>query len=225
MNRRRGMGGLRQGHETDGGPGGIGHQDSEPSWLEADRRFHPTDSRAGYEETQMLRRTLADTWPRRFAELPLVVLIVLVQPVLVFTLLGCDGQLGGPPGSGQDTEDDNSATDANQVSLDRGDDGDQVTLVVGDRLTLALSANHTTGYTWGLVELDESVLEQTDQDYTVEGCPPDWDGCGGYETWTFTAVSAGTTTLRLEEREWHVPEGGDLAGTFEVTVTATEEAD
>ena len=171
----------------------------------------------------MLRWTLTDTWSRRFAELFKMALTVLVQPVLVLTVLGCDVQTGGPPGSGRGAENQNTVAD--QVSLDRDDDGGAVTLVVGNRLTVTLNANHTTGYTWGLVEPDASVLEQTDHDYTVEDCPPDWDGCGGYETWTFTAVSAGTTKLRLEEREWHAPEGGDLAGAFEVNVTVTDEAE
>ena len=57
----------------------------------------------------MLRWKLVGAGSRRAAELPLVALIVLVQPVLAFTLLGCDGQLGGLSGSGRDTDNANSA--------------------------------------------------------------------------------------------------------------------
>ena len=113
--------------------------------------------------------------------------------------------------------------DCDPIRLGQDTDGETVTLTlaVGTPLVVTLEANHTTPYSWDVAELDQTVLERTSVDYQPLDCPPGMTGCGGHEIWTFTATAAGTTTLRLEHRQWSDPTS-DPAGTFEIVVTVTQ---
>ena len=107
------------------------------------------------------------------------------------------------------------------LSLDADDSGSDVTLEVGQRMDVYLDSNASTGFEWELAELDTSVLEHTSTSFR-SGCVIPMPGCGGTDKWTFTAVSPGTTPLRMiYHRTW---EEEEPAETFElnVTVTATE---
>lgn len=106
------------------------------------------------------------------------------------------------------------------VRLTETDNGGQVTLAVGEILTVTLASNPSTGYAWEIAALDQTVLKNTDNTYQSD-CLLPVPGCGGREVWTFEGVAPGTTTLRMEyRRPWETD--SDPAETFEVEVTVTE---
>ncbi|UCC30606.1 MAG: protease inhibitor I42 family protein [Phycisphaerales bacterium] len=102
--------------------------------------------------------------------------------------------------------------------LDADDSGGDVNVRVGARVLLVLSGNASTGYEWEITELDTSVLEHTRTSYR-SACTIPMPGCGEIETWRFTALSPGSTILRMiYHRPW---EEVEPARTFELTVTVT----
>jgi inhibitor of cysteine peptidase len=101
--------------------------------------------------------------------------------------------------------------------LEAEDDGSAVAIEVGERINVKLASNVSTGYAWELAELDETVLENTDQRYVAGFTLFPVEGAGGTEIWEFTAIAPGTTTLRLE---YNRPDSGEEPdGEFEVEVT------
>ena len=107
------------------------------------------------------------------------------------------------------------------VSFVADDSGRDVTVDVGAKLIVKLASNPSTGYAWELDELDTAVVEHTTTSFRTS-CLIPTPGCGGTDTWTFTAVAPGTTLLRMiYHQSW---EDEEPAETFElnVTVTATE---
>ena len=104
------------------------------------------------------------------------------------------------------------------VVLDAGASGSTVSLNVGARLIVRLGSNASTGYEWEVTELDTTVMENTGRSF-VRACIIPMPGCGGTDAWEFTAVSAGTTDLRMiYHRPW---EDVEPARVFELTVTVT----
>jgi inhibitor of cysteine peptidase len=126
----------------------------------------------------------------------------MLLPILIslIMLLGC----GGSPAP-------------EEVKLVADDAGGSVTIQPGGRLTLTLESNPTTGYSWALTELDETVVIHTGDEYSMAESSEGIVGGGGVEVWRFAAVGPGTTTLRLEYvRPW---EANQPADEFEVTLT------
>ncbi|MGB2987111.1 MAG: protease inhibitor I42 family protein [Phycisphaerae bacterium] len=104
------------------------------------------------------------------------------------------------------------------LMLDEDDSGSDVTLRVGQKLRVYLNSNASTGFEWELANLDTSVVEHTDTVY--HGCVVPMPGCPDSQTWKFTAVSPGSTVLRMI---YHQPwEEGLFGKTFELTVTVTD---
>jgi inhibitor of cysteine peptidase len=70
-----------------------------------------------------------------------------------------------------------------------------VTLGVGNTLTLKLGSNYTTPYRWTINTKigDPTILKQTGHEFVH----PSTDALGapGTEVWTFTALKPGTTTI------------------------------
>ncbi|MDZ4170209.1 MAG: protease inhibitor I42 family protein [Coriobacteriia bacterium] len=88
------------------------------------------------------------------------------------------------------------AGSGSELQLTESDAGSSRTIGVGDTLSVTLAANPTTGYTWALDGALPTTLEQVgDPAYTAES---DALGAGGAETWTFRAVSAGESELKLK---------------------------
>jgi len=110
---------------------------------------------------------------------------------------------------------------ASVVQLDAQDNGISVHLRVGEKLKLSLASNITTGYSWELVELDTTVVENTAQEYVPDPAPEGMTGVGGIEIWDFTGRSPGTTPLRLEYRRPWEPKDIEAADSFELAVTVT----
>jgi inhibitor of cysteine peptidase len=79
--------------------------------------------------------------------------------------------------------------------LEKDDNGQQVHFVVGEKFSVALASNPTTGFQWDVVEMDETVLKQSSAEYDAD--IPKMIGSGGKETFTFEAVGPGETTLTL----------------------------
>lgn len=83
----------------------------------------------------------------------------------------------------------------NVFIADEADNGQSVTMGVGDMLQITLAENQSTGYLWSVVTNDESVLRSSDAPaYEVES---DADGAGGIKTFMFEGVAPGTSVLRM----------------------------
>lgn len=74
----------------------------------------------------------------------------------------------------------------------------------GDRVTIHLPENPTTGYRWSLDQHDPSKLETT-QKSSFESAGPA-AGAGGGRTFNFLARTAGSSDLGLNlRRQWEDP--------------------
>ncbi|HEY8516142.1 MAG TPA: protease inhibitor I42 family protein [Candidatus Binatia bacterium] len=69
----------------------------------------------------------------------------------------------------------------------------------GERFTISLEANHSTGFSWQLAKpLAENVVTLVETTYeTPPGAPP---GAPGKELWTFEAVAPGWTSIDFAYR-------------------------
>lgn len=88
-----------------------------------------------------------------------------------------------------------------EVKLGVADGGRTVELARGQTVAITLEANPTTGYTWEVAELDESILQQVGE---IEFKPQsDLIGAPGVQTLRFRAVNPGQTALKLVyHRPW-----------------------
>lgn len=83
--------------------------------------------------------------------------------------------------------------------LDAGDSGRVVTVKNGEKLTINLSANHTTGYAWAYKAQPGAVAEPVGEaKYVAE--KTDRVGAGGVEIWQFKATKTGHGNLKFEYR-------------------------
>ena len=87
---------------------------------------------------------------------------------------------------------------------------------VGDKITVKLCSNPTTGFEWGYAITTENVVEEEDHDFE----PPEGDvlGAAGIEVWTFEAVEKGTTKVQMEYSQ---PWEGGLKAEWTYTITVT----
>ncbi|MBN1453561.1 MAG: protease inhibitor I42 family protein [Anaerolineales bacterium] len=91
-----------------------------------------------------------------------------------------------------------SGCGTNGVNLTEADNGRQITVRPGDIVTLKLASNPTTGYSWQVMEIDNTILVQDgDPEYKQSPGSEGLVGTGGAETFRFKAVGAGETTLSL----------------------------
>lgn len=92
-----------------------------------------------------------------------------------------------------------------------------VTLEVGDTLTVTLASNPSTGFSWTAETQigDASVVQQTS--HVIVGPTSPMVGAPVAETWTFRALNAGTTTISTEySQPW--PGGVKADWTFKANV-------
>jgi predicted secreted protein len=128
---------------------------------------------------------------------------VLILMTLVALLAACRGAQGPE----------------NIYIADEEDNGQTVTMGVGDALQVILRENRSTGYLWSIVTNDEAVLALSGEpEYVVDS---DAEGAGGTVTYLFEAVAPGTSVLRMVNafQQETAVEPADL---FELTVTVTE---
>ena len=115
-------------------------------------------------------------------------LLVTVAMLVSSMLVGCTFQSRNPPTSR-----------TLQVPMDdvlkQSVITQNVTLAVGNTLTVELGSNYTTPYRWtpDMKIGDETIVKQTGHRFVH----PTTDALGapGTEVWTFTAVKPGTTTI------------------------------
>ncbi len=87
----------------------------------------------------------------------------------------------------------------------------------GDRFTIQLEENPTTGYMWSVSVSDESVVKMTGDQYNDESASEGLAGAPGTHTYTFEALKAGTTQITfVYERSF---EEGSAAETVVYNVT------
>jgi predicted secreted protein len=97
------------------------------------------------------------------------------------------------------------------------DDGQAVSLKVGEQFEVRLAENASTGHRWQLADIDRDLLDMTRD----EPIPPDSavPGASGAHAWTFLARTPGQCPVRfVYRRSW---EGAAPAQTFSLAVTVT----
>jgi predicted secreted protein len=108
-----------------------------------------------------------------------------------------------------------SVTAANEVTVDESSSGGQIAVVTGDTVKVVLEQQSaSTGYIWELAgNSHPGVLNLVD--HTTQ--PPSIPGGIGTDTWTFSAVATGTSTIYLEySQPW--PAGDKNARSFTLKV-------
>ena len=107
-----------------------------------------------------------------------------------------------------------SACSTAGVKLDEQHNGQSVEVNSGDRISVTLEGNPTTGYSWELSEFDPAVVELVGEpDYKTD---TKMLGSGGTYTFTLKAVGSGATTVKLiYHRSW---EDAEPEKVFEVTL-------
>lgn len=85
------------------------------------------------------------------------------------------------------------------VVVTKQDAGKEVSLFVGEFLSLKVQDISTTGYRWQLTPVDESVLKLVGEDlHRYPGV-----GAGGLRTYRFQAIAPGSVTITLTlKRPW-----------------------
>jgi predicted secreted protein len=88
----------------------------------------------------------------------------------------------------------------------------------GDRFSIELPSNATTGYSWEFgTSIDTNYLTVVNSDYKN----PDTTlvGAGGTQVWIFEAIQPGSTTIQLEyKRPWEVDVPAIQSAQFDVTI-------
>jgi inhibitor of cysteine peptidase len=105
-------------------------------------------------------------------------------------------------------------------TLTGADNGESITMAVGDILKIELNSNPSTGYSWHIAANTDDVLAPVGEpQFSLGGATP-MPGAGGTETFTFKAVAAGESTLTLiYNRPWETNVTPTPNDTFTVTVT------
>lgn len=99
------------------------------------------------------------------------------------------------------------------MDLTREDSGARRTAQVGERVTVTLPENPTTGYRWQLA-MDPDAFHLVEDRYTGSSDAP---GAGGSRRLTFTVRRAGLLTLRLvKRRAWEQSAVDEFAVAFDV---------
>jgi inhibitor of cysteine peptidase len=92
----------------------------------------------------------------------------------------------------------------------------------GDRLTVVLCSNPTTGFRWSedAQVSDSGVLKQEVHEFVgPESEPPPPPGTPGLEAWTFQTLKKGSSTVYMEySRPWEGGEKGEWTFTLDVVV-------
>ncbi len=87
------------------------------------------------------------------------------------------------------------------LALEAKDNGRQIEVEKGQTLAISLEGNPSTGYTWEMVESEDSILRQVGEiEFEAES---DLVGAPGTQTLRFEAVESGQTELKLVyHRPW-----------------------
>lgn len=108
-----------------------------------------------------------------------------------------------------------AACGAAAVELSEQDNGQSVEVASGEKITITVEGNPTTGFSWEVDEIDAAVAELVGE----PGYKSDSKalGSGGVYTFTFKAINVGTTNIKLiYHRSWE--EGVEPEKVYEVTL-------
>ncbi len=100
---------------------------------------------------------------------------------------------------------------ANPTSL-----SDDINIKIGDKITVKLCYNKTTGFQWDYEITGDTAVKEEDHDFQEPG--GDLVGAAGTEVWTFEGAEKGTAVISMEySRPW---EGGmKKEWTYKMTIT------
>jgi inhibitor of cysteine peptidase len=92
-----------------------------------------------------------------------------------------------------------SCNQSGEIMLDENDNGSKIQLSKGEKFSIALTSNPSTGYGWQVAEIDDSILRQVGEAEYIVADPTGQPviGQGGKEALRFEALSPGITTLSL----------------------------
>jgi inhibitor of cysteine peptidase len=112
-----------------------------------------------------------------------------------------------------------TACNGKTIKISADDNGSTVSMKSGETLFISIDGNPTTGYTWEVDSVDQNILQlvgeaEYAQDSNLNSKKA---GVGGTYKFKFTAVSAGSTTLKLKYWRTFEPDNPPIE-TFEVTV-------
>lgn len=104
-------------------------------------------------------------------------------------------------------------------TLTEKNNGDSFNLKINDVINIKLKSNPTTGYRWVLSEeIDDSIISLIDSEFIQSKKDKELVGKGGYEIFSFKAISKGKTNIILNyERPWE--EEVEPLETFEITAS------
>jgi len=93
---------------------------------------------------------------------------------------------------------------------------DDFTVEIGDKITVKLCSNATTGFQWDYDITGDIAVKEEDHDYQEP--ESDLVGAAGIEVWTFEATEKGTAVISMEySQPW---EGGmKKEWTYQMTIT------
>ena len=98
--------------------------------------------------------------------------------------------------------------------LTSANNGGSVDLHVGDRVTIRLRENPSTGYRWAVESVDASLVEITEGEFIPA---TQMMGAGGEAQWLLKAEAPGATTVKL--KRWRSWEGErSIAERYQVTL-------
>ena len=94
---------------------------------------------------------------------------------------------------------------------------DDFDIRVGDKITVRLCSNATTGFEWDYTATGVSVLRETSHDFEEPGT--DVPGAAGMEVWTFEAVAKGEIEVHMAySQPWADGQKDEWTYTMAVTV-------
>jgi inhibitor of cysteine peptidase len=129
-----------------------------------------------------------------------------VLPLLLLAILAALGVAGCA-----------QSTSPSSITLTQANNGQTVTVHRGGTVLLTLEENPTTGYTWAIDQLNQTILGLTSSTYAVSSSSPGLVGEGGTHTFTFTAKQAGTSPLDLDQcHAWEC--ASSIIGRFAATI-------
>ena len=89
-----------------------------------------------------------------------------------------------------------SGCGTNRLNLTEADNGKRISATTADVIALTLESNPTTGYSWQVMEINNTVLVQDGEpEYKSDG--QNIPGAGGTETFHFKTIGTGEATLVL----------------------------
>ncbi len=112
--------------------------------------------------------------------------------------------------------------DLPELHVDASDNGSELQLALGQRMTIALAGNATTGYSWIVADITgDAVCQAGEVSYVSDSATRGAMGAGGEFYIPFLGEQVGESVIRLEyRRPWEAEQ--EPAETFTVTVNVTQ---